>query len=227
MTASATSPWRALLVTAAAILMSMGMGVATAAPAKVLTHEVELPPPSERFQQGVAAYDKGDFTTAFKIWLPLAQQSDLAAMRNVALLLRTGKGVARDPARALWFYEEAGSKGFALAQVNAAFMHLNGDGVPKNPEAAAFWFHAASLAGSPIAQYNLAVMYESGKGVDKDIGKAIGWYALAARGGSELAIKRLAILVPELEGPKAPERMPPSPEDVPGAAAQNDATNAP
>ncbi len=187
---------------------------AIAAPVQVLTHPVVLPPASERFRQGVAAYDKGDFTQAFKIWLPLAQQTDLAAMRNVALLLRTGKGVKRDPTRALWFYEEAGSKGFTLAQVNAAFMHLEGDGVPKNLETAAFWFHEAARAGSPIAQYNLAVMYERGTGVDKDMAKALGWYALAARSGSQPAIKRLETLVPALGGPKAPEHAPMSPKEA-------------
>lgn len=187
---------------------------AHAAPVQVLTHPEPVPPPSERFKEGVTAYDKGDFTKAFEIWLPLAQQADLAAMRNVALLLRTGKGVKRDPVRALWFYEEAGSKGFALAQVNAAFMHLEGGGVPKNLEAAAFWFHEAARAGSPIAQYNLAVMYERGSGVEKDMAKALGWYALAARSGSRLAIARLETLAPALAGPPAPERAPQSPADM-------------
>ena len=190
---------------------------AVAAPATVQSNlGTPLPPPSERFREGVAAYDKGDFAAAFKIWLPLAQQADLAAMRNVALLLREGKGTTRDPVRALWFYEEAGAKGFALAQVNAAFMHLEGDGVPKNLEAAAFWFHAGARAGSPIAQYNLAVMYERGSGVEKDMGKALGWYAIAARSGSKPALDRLAVLVPALEGPKAPERTEaPAPDIVP------------
>lgn len=204
------------LCAAIAVLMAAttAPNCAMAAPVQVLTHPVVLPPASVRFREGVAAYDKGDFTQAFKIWLPLAQQVDLAAMRNVALLLRTGKGVERDPTRALWFYEEAGSKGFALAQVNAAFMHLEGDGVPKNPEAAAFWFHEAARAGSPIAQYNLAVMYERGTGVDKDMAKALGWYALASRSGSKLAIKRLEVLVPALDGPKAPEHAPMSPKEA-------------
>ena len=203
------------------LALTIAPHIAQAAPVQVLTHPEPLPPPSERFREGVEAYDKGDFSTAFKIWLPLAQQADLAAMRNVALLLRTGKGVQRDPARALWFYEEAGSKGFALAQVNAAFMHLEGDGVPKNLEAAAFWFHAAARAGSPIAQYNLAVMYEGGRGVEKDMAKALGWYALAARAGSKPAIARLETLVPALAGPPAPERAPKSPEDMaPDAPSQ-------
>ena len=138
-----------LTICTVAVSGVMLTGGAMAAPATVQSNlGTPLPPPSERFREGVAAYDKGDFATAFNIWLPLAQQADLAAMRNVALLLREGKGTKRDPVRALWFYEEAGSKGFALAQVNAAFMHLEGDGVPKNLEAAAFWFHAGARAGS-------------------------------------------------------------------------------
>ena len=210
-----------VVLTICAVSLS-GAGFQTrafAAPATVQSNlGTPLPPPSERFREGVEAYDRGDFETAFKIWLPLAQQSDLAAMRNVALLLREGKGTARDPVRALWFYEDAGAKGFALAQVNAAFMHLEGDGVPKNLEAAAFWFHAGARAGSPIAQYNLAVMYERGTGVEKDMPKALGWYALAARSGSTPALDRLALLVPALEGPKAPERT-----VLPDAAATSEA----
>lgn len=196
-----------------------GAAVAMAEPVQSLKQPAPLPPPSERFLKGVAAYDSGDFKQAFEIWLPLAQGGDLAAMRNVGLLLRTGQGTDRDPERALWFYEEAGSKGFGLAQLNAAFMHLKGDGIPKNLEAAAFWFHAAAVSGSPIAQYNLAVMYERGEGVEKDLPKALGWYALASRSGSELALDRLAILVPSLAGPK-----PPKPSD---AAAQQVAPSPP
>lgn len=196
-----------------AAALVMGAAAAFAAPVQTLpAHSDPLPPPSARFKAGVAAYDMGAYTSAFAIWLPLAQAGDLAAMRNVGLMLRKGEGTKRDPVRALWFYEEAGRKGFALAQLNAAFMHLQGDGVPKNLDAAAFWFHAAALAGSPIAQYNLAVMYERGTGVEKDMPHALGWYALAARSGSKLALERLAVLVPAVAGPKAP-----SPADVPAA----------
>jgi len=194
---------------AAALLWSAAAAVA--APVQTLPeHAAPLPPPSARFLEGVTAYDMGDYKRAFEVWLPLAQGGDLAAMRNVALLLRKGEGTKRDPERALWFYEEAGRKGFGLAQLNAAFMHLEGDGVPKDLEAAAFWFHAAALSGSPIAQFNLAVMYERGQGVDKDMPLALGWYALAARSRSKLALDRLAVLVPSVEGPKAP-----TPSDLP------------
>ncbi|MEQ9225637.1 MAG: tetratricopeptide repeat protein [Parvibaculum sp.] len=159
---------------------------------------------SERFDKGVAAYDAGDFAQAFEIWLPLAQNDDLAAMRNVALLLRQGKGTAPDPERALYFYERAGRGGLVSAQVNAAFMHLDGDGIPQDYKQASFWFHAAAVAGVPVARYNLGVLYERGLGVERDPARALAWYALAAQAGHQKALERLTLLVPSLPGPPPP-----------------------
>lgn len=159
---------------------------------------------SERFDEGVAAYDVGDYAGAFDIWLPLAQNDDLAAMRNVALLLRQGKGTSRDPERALYFYERAGRGGLVSAQVNAAFMHLDGDGIPQDYKQASFWFHAAAIAGVPVARYNLGVLYERGLGVDRDPARALAWYALAAQAGHQKALERLTLLVPSLPGPPPP-----------------------
>src|ERR1700749_4043879 len=45
---------------------------------------------------GVAAYDAGNYQQAFKIWWDLRYE-DLAAMRNLAMMLRKGQGVAKDP----------------------------------------------------------------------------------------------------------------------------------
>lgn len=161
-------------------------------------------PDEARFQRGVKAYDRGDYASAFEDWLPLAQQDDLAAMRNVALLLRKGLGTERDPERALFFYERAAEAGFVPAQLNAAFMYLEGDGIPRDYKKASFWLHLAAVAGEPIAQYNLGVMFEKGLGVSRDLPRAMGWYALAARQGHSMALARLAELVPTLPPPNSP-----------------------
>ena len=159
---------------------------------------------ADRFDDGVAAYDTGNFKKAFEIWLPLAQGDDLAAMRNVATLLRQGKGVARDSERALYFYERSGRAGLVSSQVNSAFMYLDGDGIAQDYRKASFWFHAAAVAGVPVARYNLGVMYERGLGVEEDPARALAWYTLAARSGHAGALDRLAVLVPHLPGPTPP-----------------------
>ena len=162
-----------------------------------------------QFNEGLTFYDQGDYARAFELWLPIAQTDDLAAMRNVALLLKEGRGVEKDSERALYFFERAGRAGLVSAQVNAAFMHLNGDGTPQDYKTASFWFHAAAVAGVPAARYNLAVLYEKGLGVERDPARALAWYALAVRVGHEKALERLTQLVPSLPGPP-----PPSEEDA-------------
>ena len=92
---------------------------------------------ASRFDQGVAAYDSGDYQTAYRIWDELARDNDLAAMRNVAQLLRQGKGVQKDTKRAFKLYTEAAEKGLVTAMANVGDMYLSGEGVEKNAEAAA------------------------------------------------------------------------------------------
>ncbi len=154
-----------------------------------------------QFAQGVEAYDAGKYARAFELWLPLAQNGDLAAQRNVAHLLRLGRGVPQDLPRARKFYEQSAEFGFVTAQTNLAVMLLNGEGGDQEPEEAAIWFDRAARGGHPIAQFNLARLYEQGLGLEADTARALGWYALAARSGYQPALNRLADLVPTLPGP--------------------------
>ena len=79
---------------------------------------------ASRFDQGVAAYDVGDFAAAYRIWSELAREDDLAAMRNTAQLLRQGKGVDKDPKKAFDLYLEAAEKGLVTAMANVGDMYL-------------------------------------------------------------------------------------------------------
>ena len=138
---------------------------------------------ASRFDQGVAAYDSGDYQTAYRIWDELARDNDLAAMRNVAQLLRQGKGVEKDAKRAFKLYQEAAEKGLVTAMANIGDMYLNGEGVDKNAEAAAAWYARAATAGLSLAQWKLADMYETGTGVQKDPARSRELLERAARNG--------------------------------------------
>lgn len=175
---------------------------------------------ARQFAQGVAAYDAGNYARAFELWLPLAQNGDLAAQRNVAHMLRRGLGVETDLARALDFYRRSAEFGFVTAQVNLAAMLLAGEGTDPDPEEAALWFDRAARGGHPLAQYNLGVLYETGQGVEADMARAMGWYAAAAQGGSQPALDRLAELVMTLPGPgtDAPDAIEAGQETAPAPA---------
>ena len=80
-------------------------------------------------------------------WQPLADNYDLAALRNIGHLYRLGQGVARDGEKAVRYYTRAAELGFAPAQLNLAVMLYEGDGIPADAKAARYWAQRAASAG--------------------------------------------------------------------------------
>jgi TPR repeat protein len=148
------------------------------------------------FDSGIAAYDAGDYPKAYKIWSGIEDQ-DLAAMRNVAMMLRQGTGVTRNPKRAAALFEMASEAGLPTAQADLADMYLKGELGPPNPRAALPLLQQASAADHPVAEYELAQMYETGGLVPQDPAQARKLYIAAARHGMKQAQDRLDQMGPE------------------------------
>ena len=117
------------------------------------------------FEDGVAAYDRGQFAAALKLWLPLAQQGDAAAQFNVGVLYEKGAGVAQDYAEAARWYLKAARQGDPDAQYDVAVMYERGTGVAQDLETARKWYGmvianpqtgGASLATKERARQRLA-----------------------------------------------------------------------
>ena len=80
------------------------------------------------FNSGVAAYDAGDYRKALSRSGGICGFSkDLAAMRNLAMMLRKGQGVAKDPEQAEEIYLRAAEAGLPTAQADLADMYLKGE----------------------------------------------------------------------------------------------------
>lgn len=154
--------------------------------------------PVPPFEDGLSAYEKSDYKTAYDVWIQRARRNDLAAMRNVGHLLRWGLGVEQDKKRALWFYEMAADSSLISAMYNAAMMLLEGDGVAQDDERGAQWLYQAALGGHVQSQHALARLYEHGRGLEQNPARALGWYYMAARGGHEKALERVGELTFEL-----------------------------
>ena len=109
------------------------------------------------FQRGLTAYNRGNYTAARAFWQPLADNYDLAALRNIGHLYRMGQGVARDGAKAAQYYTRAAELGFAPAQLNLAVMLHDGDGIQADKRAARHWARRAANLGYAPAIKLLAV----------------------------------------------------------------------
>jgi len=148
---------------------------------------------SAEFDRGLKAYDARQYPAAFQIWWQIKDQ-DLAAMRNVALMLRKGLGIPKDPRKAEGILRTAAATGMSNAQVDLAEMYLNGETGAPSPKRALPLLKRAADAGHPLGQYLLGQMYEDGNAVPKDINRAAELYISSARAGLQEAKERLASL---------------------------------
>lgn len=123
------------------------------------------PPDTERFQRdferGVKAYEAGDYETARKLWRPLANNYDLAALRNLGHLYRLGQGVEKNGKKARHYYEQAAKLGHAPSQTNLAQMYFSGALIGKNNQKAMQWLKKAAARGYLPAQQLLAIKTQS------------------------------------------------------------------
>jgi len=75
---------------------------------------------------GGAAYQRGDYATAFQLWRPLADQGDGSAQFNLGLMYAEGEGVPQDFVAAVAWYRKAADQGYARAQFKLGLMHDTG-----------------------------------------------------------------------------------------------------
>lgn len=148
--------------------------------------------------RGLSAVNKGDYETALKEWLPLAEEGDPSAQYNVGQLYRLGRGVKRDYAKAGQWYEKAAEQWHSAARHNLAVLYEKGLGVPINYTKAFEWYEKAANQDYGVAQFNLAVMYSIGQGTKRDLVKAYMWYAIAADRGYDDAAENLDLVARQM-----------------------------
>jgi TPR repeat protein len=103
------------------------------------------------FQDAAAAYGRGDYATALRLFQPLADNGDVAAQMNVGVMYANGQGVPQDYSEAAKRYGLAADHGYAPAQLNLAIMFTNGQGVPQNYVLAYKWFSLSAAQGNTEA----------------------------------------------------------------------------
>ncbi len=97
------------------------------------------------------AYDRANFATALKIWLPQAKDGDAKAQTYVGEIFEKGLGVAPDYETAAAWYRKAAEQGHSAAQINLGSLYERGLGVPRDPTEALNWFRRASgLVGDTL-----------------------------------------------------------------------------
>ena len=106
---------------------------------------------AQDFNKGLEAALAGDFATALKEWLPLAEQGRAVAQYNLGLMYDNGYGVPQDYAEAAKWYRLAAEQGIASAQNNLGVMYEYGEGVLQDNVRSHMWYNIAAANGAEDA----------------------------------------------------------------------------
>ena len=151
------------------------------------------------FQKANIAYEKGDYSAAFRIFTSLAQKGDMVAQLNLAKMYRKGKGVSKDYKTAVKWFSLSAEQGNHAAQYHLGVAYSFGLGVVPNYDIALKWYMRAAEQGNTFAQHHLSLLYYFGNGVPQDNVYAHMWAKLASADGFEMAEQLLQVLEQQMD----------------------------
>lgn len=89
-------------------------------------------------------YDRSDYRTALKVWLPQAEEGDAEAQAYVGEIFEKGVGGNPDYLSAIQWYKKSAEQGFVRGQINLGYLYEKGLGVKKDLATALSWYRLAS-----------------------------------------------------------------------------------
>ena len=150
------------------------------------------------FKSAGDAYKEGDYETAAREFLPLAENGDHRAMYALGSMYAAGHGVPMDLKEALKWFRKAATYGRPDAQYKIGVMYDRGLGLKQDYRKALSWYGKSAKNGFGLAQYKIGQMYVAGHGVKQNLIKAYAWVRSAISQGVEDKDSTLASLTAEL-----------------------------
>jgi uncharacterized protein len=89
------------------------------------------------------AYDRADYKSALRVWMPAAESGDPEAQTNVGEIFERGLGDQPNYEAAAVWYERAALQGNSRAQFNLGTLYEQGLGVPRSATTALNWYRRA------------------------------------------------------------------------------------
>ena len=109
---------------------------------------------------GLAALKRGDYATAYREFLPFAEEGHALAQGIIGVMYHEGRGVPENAAEAVKWYRKAAEQGYARAQTSLGNMYADGKGVSKDYVKAYMWWSLAMEQGNELATENLNIIKE-------------------------------------------------------------------
>jgi len=130
----------------------------------------------------------------FRFQVKLAEQGNPEAQYKVGEMYERGKGVQKDPAAALSWFEKAAAQDHKKAVYKLLYLDIKTNGLNDYSKTQLGVLRQESASGNPDAQYFLGKMYGKGVGVPKSLDNALTWLNKATFNGvSEAEHEAIAV----------------------------------
>ncbi len=183
--------WLAIAAVLGALLTGSAQGDqpgdTVAPPADPAANEAAL------IDQGLAAYNNGDYRTALSIWQPIAERGNARAQNNLGALYKLGHGVPQDDIEAVKWFRRSAAQGHRMAQYSLGLSFMEGKGVARDQAEARRLLRLSAEQGYADAQNELGSLLYNGTGVAVDDQEAVKWFRRAALQGQPQAESNLGL----------------------------------
>lgn len=150
---------------------------------------------------GVEAAEKADFTKAKSIFEKLAGKNCPGALANLGQMYQHGKGVTKNPQKAIEYYKMSAEQGNTTAFVDVGLIYATNENI-QNFQLAKEYFEKAVEYDDPTGLFLAAGMYQNGIAGPQDYKKAVSYYERAGALGKLKAFQALGEMYRDGEGVK-------------------------
>lgn len=184
-----------LLMAQAAPLAAQRRAAPQPVPVQVQVPMAQPPAPQVASLSGaLLLWQRGEWTAAVAMWRPFAEAGNADAMFNMGQAYQTGRGVQRDEAAALRWYEAAAARGHRPGLTNQGILLFKNG---RKSQALALLRRAAD-GGEPRAQYVYGTAAWNGDGMERNLAIAYAYLARAAEQGLADGRNALDLLMPRM-----------------------------
>jgi TPR repeat protein len=111
---------------------------------------------ADTLDAGNSAFGRGDFNSAARLLLPLAERENAHAQAMVGFMYATGQGLPQALDAASYWYRLAAEQGDTTAQYLLGLAYDKGQGVPRDGVAAYKWLNLAAAHAPKPTRENFA-----------------------------------------------------------------------
>ena len=138
--------------------------------------------------RGIAYYENGLHSKAYKLLLPLAKKGYAKAQLCIGDCHANGLGVFMDTEEAVKWYRLSADQDLPEAQYRMFVCCSDGVGIERNSANAAKWCRKAADAGLEEAIYDMGMLYVKGTGVEQNAKSAFKWFRKGAERGHPMCL---------------------------------------